>query len=128
MKARISPRTGRPVRRYDDVISTTVKALDFDARAIRKLVTKWPAGAICGNKLEPWPRHLSIILVQVLCDCGFPEPMLGYTPPELRGPQTRSNRNGRSLVMLSPPQNTPAVTLEFPTFSATNPKATNQPT
>lgn len=63
---RISTRTGRPVRPYNDVISTTVKALDFDERAIRKLVTKWPEGAKCGNALEPWPRHLAAILMAVL--------------------------------------------------------------
>lgn len=101
---RISPRTGRPVRRYNDQISTVVKALDFDECAIRKLFTKWPQGARCGRgadaTLEPWPRHLAAILVSVLSECGVPEPLLDYTPPELRGPQTRSNRNGRSLVAL----------------------------
>ncbi len=63
---RISPRTGRPVRRYNDQIHTTVKAIDFDERAIRKLVTKWPEGAPFGNELEPWPRHLSAILMALL--------------------------------------------------------------
>lgn len=81
---RLSPRTGKPVRRYDDSISTTVRALDFDERAIRKLVTKWPQGARCGDGLEPWPKHLAAILVQVLDECGPYSPLLGYTPPELR--------------------------------------------
>lgn len=82
----ISPRTGRAVRKYDDSISTTVKALDFDERAIRKLVTKWPEGAPCGpGKLEPWHRHLAVILVQVLEECGPIDPLLTYTPPNLRG-------------------------------------------
>lgn len=81
---RISPRTGRPVRRYNDAISTTVKALDFNERAIRKLVTKWPEGAPCGKKLEPWPTHLAAILVTVITECGPRDSLLTYTPPHLR--------------------------------------------
>lgn len=80
----ISQRTGRPVRRYDDSISTTVKALGFDEKAIRKLVTKWPEGATCGNRKEPWHVHLASILMDVLTECDPLDRMLDYTPPHLR--------------------------------------------
>lgn len=65
---RISRRTGRPVRRYDDSLSTTLKALDFDAHALRKLVTKWPQGAWCGREREPWHIHLAKILTSCLAE------------------------------------------------------------
>ncbi len=89
---RISPRTGRPVRRYDDSISTTVRALNFDERAIRKLLTKWPDGAKCGDKLEPWPNRLSAIFVAVLAEGWHGDPLLTYTPPDQRDLQHISRR------------------------------------
>lgn len=88
-EVRISPRTGRPVRAYDDSISTIIKALDWDTRAIRKLVTKWPEGARRGNGLEPWPQHLAAILLQVLCECEPVDLLLTYTAPHLRDSPNR---------------------------------------
>jgi hypothetical protein len=86
---RISHRTGRPVRRYDDQVATVVKALDFDERAIRKLAAKWPLGCRIMPRdqaayYEPWPRHLAAVLISVLEECGPIDPLLGYTPPDLR--------------------------------------------
>jgi len=99
---RISPRTGRPVRRYDDSISTLVKALSFDDRAIRKLVTKWPEGArICPRDraayYEPWPAHLAAILILVLDEPWTVGSQLGYTPPAAREARPRF-RGRRSVV------------------------------
>lgn len=56
------------MRKYDDRISTVVKALDFDERAIRKLVTKWPEGAPCGDELEPWHVALAAVLTSVISE------------------------------------------------------------
>lgn len=78
---RMSPRTGLPVRRYDDSLSTTLKALDFDAKALRKLVTKWPEGAWCGRKREPWHVHLAAILTACLS-----EPPQLALPPHISFP------------------------------------------